>query len=158
MCQRKKELSLEDLCGIKKEGLYTINLIDKNRESNYWAIADNSLTSSGNWKRIPSGWAGYEDFENNEFEYICIHDYPKYNDDDQLEDISPEQIYSSIGGSICDLIDNNLPDCMVWNYTENNILPSEIDMASFSNNPDTCEPLRNIFYLSGYDDIENVHN
>ncbi|MCT2532373.1 ATP-binding protein [SAR92 clade bacterium H231] len=154
----KEELSIEGLCGLKKEGIYKVNILDKSKRGQYWTIYEyeKACSSTGNWKKVPSGWSGYEDFDDSDFQYICVHDYPKYEEDGELEEVSMGDVYSIIGGEICNLVVVSLPECIVWTYTESNILPNKVDIEAFTSDPDTCEPLSNIFYLGGYDDIKKT--
>ena len=43
--------------------------------------------------------------------------------------------------------------CQLWSYKEDYILPSQVSVEGFVGNPDTCKPLKNIFLLSGRDNI-----
>lgn len=152
----KEKLSIEGLCGLKKEGIYKVNILDKSKRAQYWTIYEKAYSSTGNWKKVPSGWSGYEDFDDSDFQYICVHDYPKYEEDGELEEVSMGDVDSIIGGEICGLVVGSLPECIVWTYTESNILPNKVDIEAFTSDPDTCEPLSNIFYLGGYDDIKKT--
>lgn len=152
---KKEEISIEDLCGVPTEGIYEVNLFDKTKNSQYWLIKEEeSYTATGEWKKIPSNWSGYEDFNESDFQYICLRDFPQYIEDSELEDTSIENLYPLIGGEICNLVNSKLPESIVWTYSESNVLPNKVDIETFSEDPDTCKPLRNIFYLGGYDDIE----
>lgn len=102
---------------------------------------------------MPTNWAGYSNFEENDFDYICVEDFPDLKDDQTLEDISLDSFNNSVGSEITNFVTANIFDCIIWNYSENNLLPGRIEIATFRADPDTCEPLRNIFHLSGYDDI-----
>ena len=117
---------------------------------------EKDYSSTGNWKKVPSDWIGYENFDDSDFQYICVHDYPKYEEDGDLEEVSIGDVHSIIGSEVCNLVVGSLPKCIVWTYAESNILPNEVDIEAFSSDPDTCEPLRNIFYLGGYDDIKKT--
>jgi len=154
--KNKKELSIEGLCGLKKEGIYKVNILDKSKHGQYWTILEKDYSSTGNWKKVPSDWIGYENFDDSDFQYICVHDYPKYEEDGDLEEVSIGDVHSIIGSEVCNLVVGSLPKCIVWTYAESNILPNEVDIEAFSSDPDTCEPLRNIFYLGGYDDIKKT--
>jgi predicted ATP-dependent endonuclease of OLD family len=48
---------------------------------------------------------------------------------------------------------NEMPHCIMWNYDEKNLLPSQISLSQFSQNPEVCVPLRNMFLLAGIQDI-----
>lgn len=145
--------SLQEFCDYKKEGLYVVNLLEKTKSASNWKLHGSHYAPSKAWAKVPKNWPQYKDFDNPNFEYICIEDYPEYKDDTTLEDVSIGDLNSAIGTAIINIVDDSIFDCVVWRYNENNLLPGRIDISTFSDNPDTCEPLRNIFYLAGYDDI-----
>lgn len=43
---------------------------------------------------------------------------------------------------------------MFWEYSDSHLLPSNVNIGNFKNNPDICMPLKNIFYLSNIKDIQ----
>ncbi|WP_298706703.1 AAA family ATPase [uncultured Campylobacter sp.] len=43
---------------------------------------------------------------------------------------------------------------MFWEYSDSHLLPSNVNIENFKNNPDICMPLKNIFYLSNIKDIQ----
>lgn len=145
--------SLQDFCNYKKDGLYTINLLTKKKTAQHWTLAGSRYTISKSWKKVPETWIEYSKFESNDFRYICIDDYPEYRDDSALMDILLDELNTLVGVKITEFVIDELFECIVWDYKENNLLPERIDIAAFKSNPDSCEPLRNIFYLAGYKDI-----
>ena len=151
-----KNYTLQEFCDYKKEGLYVVNLLKKTKSARYWALYGSHYTLSKVWKKVPKSWSKYSEFEDNNFKYICIEDYPEYEGDSELEDILVEDINASVGAGIIATVKEKLFECIVWRYSENNLLPGRIDIGTFSVNPDTCEPLRNIFYLAGYEDISKT--
>lgn len=50
-----------------------------------------------------------------------------------------------------------LPKTLFWEYNEKNILPAEVDIASFIENPNSNIPLYYIFKLSNIDDISSQY-
>ena len=41
-----------------------------------------------------------------------------------------------------------------WEYSDSHLLPPNVNIENFKNNPDICMPLKNIFYLSNIKDIQ----
>ena len=41
-----------------------------------------------------------------------------------------------------------------WEYSDSHLLPPNVNIENFKNNPDICIPLKNIFYLSNIKDIQ----
>jgi len=148
-----KKYSLQEFCDYKKEGIYVVDLLKKSKSARDSELHDSHYTPSKVWKKVPKNWHAYPNFQDTDFEYICVEDYPEYKDDSELEEMSLESINTTVGAEVTRIVNDNIFDCIVWRYNENNLLPGRIDIASFASNPDKCEPLRNIFYLAGYDNI-----
>ena len=149
----KQGFSLQEFCSYKKEGIYETNVIEKSKRIAHYTLSSD-FTVTNNWKKVPTAWIGYEKFTSKTFKYISIADYPELKDDSTLEDIKVVDINNAVGLEIVTFVKSNLFDCVVWRYNESNLLPARIDISTFKSDPDTCEPLRNIFYLAGHDDIE----
>lgn len=45
---------------------------------------------------------------------------------------------------------SRLPKCVFWRYSDEYLLPSSVDLSTFSTNPDSCVPLKSMFELAGY--------
>ena len=148
-----KNYSLSGFCDYKKEGLYKINLLSKTKSACYWGLFGSHYTISKAWKKVPDNWAHFADFKNPDFRALCIEDYPEYKDHPELEEIKPTEIDKLVGKKIVELINDNLPNCIIWKYSKSNLLPGRIDIEQFKADPNKCEPLRNIFFLSGFEKI-----
>jgi predicted ATP-dependent endonuclease of OLD family len=70
-----------------------------------------------------------------------------------LEPLTIERLSEIVGSSLLKLSENKLPKSMLWDYKKENILPSEIDIETFAENPNCCTPLKNIFELAGEEEI-----
>ncbi|MAL02851.1 MAG: hypothetical protein CL625_01035 [Arenimonas sp.] len=60
-----------------------------------------------------------------------------------------EYVASLVGKRVTNLVLKNLPSCVYWTYSEKNLLPSQIEIATFEADPSSCEPLRQMFVLAG---------
>ncbi|WNY23175.1 DNA replication and repair protein RecF [Methanimicrococcus hongohii] len=67
---------------------------------------------------------------------------------DSLEDI--------VSTTITQFIRGNLPEIVYWKYDEKHLLPNTINLLQFQQNPSICLPLKSMFYLTGYKDIQKV--
>jgi predicted ATP-dependent endonuclease of OLD family len=65
-------------------------------------------------------------------------------------------ILKIIDFGISDVINDELPDCLMWDYDEKNLLPSQVSLSQFIQNPDICIPLKNMFFLAGIQDISKT--
>lgn len=157
LMKSKQGFSLQEFCSYKKDGIYETNVITKSKRFTYYSL-ESVFSVSDNWKKVPAAWSGYEKFTSKTFKYISIADYLELKDDTTLEDIKVVDINNAVGQEIIAFVKSNLFECVVWRYDENNLLPARIDISTFKSDPDICEPLRNIFYLAGYNDIEKSLN
>ena len=82
-------------------------------------------------------------------------DINKYKEipEEFLEDVNPEYVNEVVGKELTSFFEENLQECVFWKYEDKNLLPSKINLTQFSSNPDTCLPLKHMFYLAKYLDI-----
>ena len=52
------------------------------------------------------------------------------------------------------LIMKSLPNTVLWEYKESNLLPHEVNLQEFENKPSICLPLKSMFELQGITDIK----
>ena len=53
-------------------------------------------------------------------------------------------------------ITEHLPDVIYWKYDSSYLLPSSISLESFRTNPSACIPLKSMFNLAGYEQINEA--
>ena len=151
-----KSLNLSEFCQYKKEAIYRINLQEKTKSASHWRLAGSQFSILPNWKKVPENWEGLSQFENKEIKFINVANYPNMSSIGNLEDLSVSSLNSFVGTYIIDIVENNLSECIVWKYSDSNLLPGRIDIKTFKASPDTCEPLKNIFYLAGHSNISKA--
>src|SRR6266508_187348 len=76
-------------------------------------------------------------------------------DPSHLRDATPEDLDNLVGNAIVSLGDESCLGCIYWSYDPQNHLPPQIALDEFLANPDSCLPLKNMFQLSGIDDIRS---
>src|SRR5262245_35803184 len=54
------------------------------------------------------------------------------------------------------LFADELPECMYWEYSDENLLPAKIQLNAFAAKPTSCVPLLRMFELAGYENSEAV--
>jgi len=151
------ELSLNKFLKEINEINYEVNLKNAKKTAKYWTLS-NSYTVLANWKRPSSSApATYNlkpgtEIELNTKSLIDINKY-KEIPEEFLEDVNPEYVNGVVGKELVSFFDENLPECIFWEYEDKNLLPSKINLAQFSGNPDICLPLKHMFYLAKYLDI-----
>lgn len=140
----------------KNEALYINDLDDHVKNFSHWAIPD-SIKIEKHWKKIPNGWGGLSLLANKNIRYISIKEYPKHEFDETLKEVTAKEINSLIGEVIVQYMKSiPLMPCIVWKFSENNLLPPKINLDSFVQDTSISEPLRNIFYLAGYQNVEKA--
>jgi predicted ATP-dependent endonuclease of OLD family len=153
-----KNYNLEEVfCSVYDESIYSVNILDEKKTFQYWK---KSATLASNWKKpsqvCPSEFSvtsGKEAFIIKNYSLVNINDFSEIPVE-YLEDSNFSEVSALIGAQITTLTEKNVPECLYWNYNEDNLLPGMIDIDAFSNNPDLCLPLKNMFLLSGIDDIK----
>lgn len=151
------EYSFIDYFNKNNRGIWHVNIISKNKHARYF-IVDPSYKVLSNWKtpikKLPPEVVielkPGETAKLNSFSLININKYkgiPK----EYLEDATLSVISGIYSGAILNYITDNLPSVIFWQYSENNLLPSKVNIDDFCNDPDTCRPLSAMFNLYGID-------
>jgi predicted ATPase len=151
------ELSLNEFLKERNEIIYEVNLKDATKTPRYWTLSK-GCTVLANWKKPSSSApATYNlktgtEIELNTKSLIDINMYNKIPEE-FLEDVNPEYVNEVVGKELVSFFYENPPECIFWKYEDKNLLPSKINLAQFSSNPDTCLPLKHMFHLAKYSDI-----
>jgi len=154
----KTEILTEDLIGLIKKyfvnGVYEVNILSGEKK----VLAGEAVSENG----IGGGWVkptekcpdnleiniGKEKFSVKNYkaiESILVKDLaPEY-----FIDISVDEILPLFKDAVVKFISTHLPHVVLWTYSNKNLLPPQIKLADFSENPDICIPLKNLFNLAG---------
>ena len=150
------DLTLRGFCQERASGVYRVDVPSGKRASNYWTLPKT-------YSVLP-GW-----FQNSLESSITVK---KTDGDDELIvppkgflyqevgfnisssigfiPLTSDAIAVAVGLEVRKVISEKLPKCIFWKYSEQYLLPSSIDVNSFSQNPNSCIPLRSMFELAGY--------
>lgn len=74
--------------------------------------------------------------------------------DIEIEELTSE-LENKISNYIADIFNINV---LYWSYSDNNLLPPEINTEEFVNNPSMCLPLKKIFELAGKENIKEEYD
>jgi len=133
----------------------------KKKSTKYWSFESNYNLVDG-WKKptkqCPIDYSFVHDGRAHILaDYVLIHEDNLPDIPDQyLENADIDDLGTLIGNEITNIIKNSMPKVLVWEYEDKNLLPSAVDIDGFSNNPNSCIPLQNMFLLAGYDDIKKT--
>lgn len=67
-----------------------------------------------------------------------------------------QDVVALVGGEICARVRKTLPTCLYWSYSDAHLLPSQIVLEQFANDPSSCEPLEQMFLLAGIADVRQA--
>lgn len=144
------ELTLSQFCQTKHSGLYRTNLINKYNNGSYWSIDEKKFSTSTikYYKYVSKGQNPIKgDFEF----YPHSEIIEKHLDKFEVVDVSV--LNDLVGKTIVKFVNNSIPKVIKWEYDSNKLLPSSVNIQSFKNNPNSVEPLRNIFKIGGVNNI-----
>jgi predicted ATP-dependent endonuclease of OLD family len=154
-----KKMTLMDLCQQKfKEGLYRVDIITKKKYPQCWKHS--AFRVFDGWKAVSASCPKNVQVNIGNNQLVQLSSYRAVNKKD-FPDI-PENYLSELTADVLMVICNQhvhariieqLPVCIFWEYKDENLLPGKIDLSRFTNDPSSCVPLENMFYLSGCEDI-----
>jgi predicted ATPase len=154
----KDKLSLKKFCLDRNEGLYCINILKETKSSSYWSLGSAYGLLPG-WvkptKACPADFAvelNGEKFTASKFALLRKADFADLPEA-YFENATIEDLSKLVGNEIINVVGDNLPRILFWEYSEDNLLPNSIKIADFSADPKTCVPLKNMFNLAGITDI-----
>ncbi len=164
LIRNKENLSLTQFVDSITEGLYQVDIRANSRYATCWSLPGDYNIANG-WKRpskaCPSNLM--LKLHNNEDKaiksFILLHessisDIPS----EYLENAEVTDLSLNVRVPIVALVEKNLPTCLLWKYSDNNLLPSQISIGAFAGDPATCQPLRHMFLLAGIEDIQEAVN
>lgn len=157
----KKKIDLKEFLK-NKEVIYEINLKDLSKKTAYRALSKDYKVLA-NWKKPNKDATINNTIDNKnkiDLNQMFLIDTEKYKKipKEYLKEVDADYINQIIGQELANYLNNNLPECIFWEYEEKNILPSKINLNKFAANPDTCLPLKYMFQLAKCADINLSFN
>ncbi len=154
-----KKYSIKEFCATREEGIYTTNILTEQKFFTYWSM-DSKFNLSDGWKKPTSSCPPDfsvelkgQKYVLSQYNLIRVADFGEIPEG-YLEQAVIDDFISLVGNSIVGIVKENLPDILFWKYDDNYLLPNSIKMDDFSNNPDICVPLKNMFTLAGTEHIK----
>lgn len=157
---RAKKKTVKEFIVTRNEGLYIVSIQTETKRVDHWRIGNNNKLLAG-WKKPTS--ACPQDFSVNlkgqeqqpaKYGLIQVADFPDIPDE-YLENATMDDFVTVFRNAVMTITQDNLPNTLFWEYDEANLLPSSLTIDEFSNNPDSCPPLRNMFALADIDNIKS---
>ena len=142
----RRNLTIAEFVNTRSETLYEVDLLKDTREKSYFALPSNAKII-GPWKWLSTTPAGQKSDE-----AMRIIDSERRDAPGDPKEFSPEDLNHLVATAFHRLLDEQMPTVIFWEYDEDQLLPGKISTSQFSNDPDTCLPLKHMFQLAGYDD------
>ena len=156
ICQKDgRKYSLSDLCRLKNEVLYNVNILKKKKFFSHWKMFSDMTILPG-WKAVVADTAETVQIKE---DTVTLSDYRIVHTDDvpqlpegTITDMDADFLNKLIASHTLEVADDNLPPCIIWHYNDENLLPAKVNLPQFIAKPSTCIPLLNMFRLAGYRD------
>lgn len=152
-----KQYTLHEFCKYKSEVLYVVNLLKETRSNSHWKMEIVNHQIYSEWKKIKKIPNQEIEIDGNKFNtkdisIVNINDYNSFPAE-LLEDLDLNSLNSIIGDEFVEYFTDLIPECIIWNYNESNLLPGKVNLTNFITDPNICIPLKNMFNLAGFDDV-----
>ena len=150
---------LKTFCNQRTDVRYYIDLIKATKAFRYTAF-NTDIALNGSWKK-PTKVCPAEFEIEHKGQKVKLSTYSMVRESDfsgippeYLEEIKINDFALLMGTISNEIAKESILDALFWEYDEDNLLPSEVDIAGFTADPDTCIPLKNMFTLGGVTDIK----
>jgi hypothetical protein len=158
---KRKSLTLKDFIQLRNTGLYEVDVINQQKLGKYWTI-DESFELAAGWskpsKACPSDYRlTLKDGTTallKTFSLVLTKDCPDISE--WLQPAEIEDLSILVGTAVVAELKTRIPDVLLWEYSETNLLPGAVNLDEFASNPDSCLPLKNMFLLADIDDISGA--
>lgn len=155
-----KDYTLKQMVRLHTEGLYDVDIRQSKKFARYWTLS-NTFTLVGEWKKPSKACPEDATYTDTEGKTVTIKELqlikmsPEHSDipAEYLTDASVEDIKSAIGSAVCSYTKDNIPTVIFWEYSDKDLLPTQVSLAKFTENPDNFIPLKNMFNLAGITNI-----
>jgi AAA15 family ATPase/GTPase len=142
-------------------------IVDIKRKKKYWLIpyiwSEHAI--DGAWFFVdPKTTTDFDIVLRESNEVVSAHDYSiidSYYIGDQSANypyLTYPDLRNFIDDVAVDYLNEAMPNCLYWTYSDAQLLPAQIQLESFAAKPNTCEPLKQMFALAQHDDILSTIN
>lgn len=158
--QKEKALTLKQFVAGRSEVLYTANLRTGKRYFAVWVLPE-SFTTNSHWLKananIPEGFVvpigGDDKFSVAKGDLVAaglvapdFSEYFSVADADYLNTLFSRKVAAAM--------EDQLPSCLYWTYHDSYLLPAQIAITTFQEDPASCKPLLHMFSLADVTDIK----
>lgn len=153
-----KPLSLAQFCEEKTQGLLIADLRSHKKRATIWRLGRDYEIVEG-WKKPKPDCPPTIQVQTEEGKLALKKLNLVWADDcppeahQYLVDADAEDVNNAVWPALAQTVNASLPKCLYWTYSEGNLLPGKIDMESFKTTPNSCQPLKHMFALAGFNDV-----
>lgn len=151
-----KKLTLEEFCSQHRQVLWNVNLINQQKSFNWWRVDDHELMPG--WFQPVAGInlqiTVAPGVNRPIAEFLLIHDTVNAFPANSLQPVTVEKIAEEWAKVLYKQLETNFPETIYWTYDEKYLLPPSLNLPQFAVNPMMCVPLKHLFELAGYVDIQ----
>jgi len=156
----KAKKSLSTVCRAYTKVLYQVDVLEEKKSFRYYGLGPSYRLLSG-WKKPTRSCPTNFQVEIGDVQYV-LSNYELVRDSDltdmpeeYVEDAEVGDLERLLGLATTELAGDSVPKVLFWEYDEANLLPEHVEIATFLSDPGSCEPLKKMFELAGYEDIGN---
>lgn len=152
-----QKYNAEALFSHYSEVLYRINIRKPAKFASRWLFKNPKLQDGWLFKKsdttLPNPLVLSDGEEIDAAELQLIHEsLIKPSERELFEPATLERVESLYDKSVYRLVRANLPSCLYWSYSDENLLPSRINFDDFRQSPEDYLPLKEMFELAGISD------
>lgn len=152
---KKGEYNLFELCQKFNEACYVVDLVRNTKTvANIVNPIRDEFIFTINFKKVkPTSNFSFKDKNGNALNLINFKliDYKTYKEIVPiyyLDEFKKEDLVELINSTIIEIVNQNLPKVIFWEYKEENLLPPLVSIDTFQSNPNSCIPLKNLFIIA----------
>jgi len=158
---KKAKLTIDEYINKeRRQKLYNVDLIKKSKSIVSWKLSK-KYEVLPDFKKVATTCPDAFQIKNKDGSLVTLKKV-KMVHDAFFDQIPPEYLLPATIDDLDALINDATktyftdlkPDAILWDYSEKNLLPAQIDLTQFMANPEICIPLKQMFLLAGIQEIK----
>lgn len=164
LLHNNKSITYSELCKLKGACSYKVDMFKKEAECKFLAfnnpheykVCDTlKLVST----QCPEDYAVEINGEN-----VLLNEYSLIDTENLDSSLIPEEyltpckisdINKILRENVSEIFEQYKPETIYWRFVKENLLPNKVKLDEFEKDPNSCIPLKNMFELADYDNIED---
>jgi len=158
---KKSKLTIDEFVQKEKQQkLYKVDLIKKTKNIVAWKLSK-KYEMLPDFKKVAAGCPDAFHIKNTDGSQVTLKKVKMVHEAflgqipaEYLVPATIDDLDELINGAITTYFKDLKPDAILWDYSDKNLLPAQIDLAQFMANPEICIPLKQMFLLAGIQEIK----